>query len=289
MSSRFRSSLSRRGLLGGLAGVALALVAIAPTLPASAQDGGGSIILGARICDTVVADPILSCAPAEVGPVSLYSEDGTTVLTPDQAVADGGLLRWSPVALGNYFIDVDALAIPAGYQLWNIVPAYGNGGGSEYGWYVGVVPGAPEASLYAIYTPIGAEADPSTIDSDGDGASDADEIAWGSDPYDYNSVPGQADPDPSQVDTDGDGATDDVEIAYGSDPYDTNDHPAPLGGSSPIVPTPSSGSYSVTTLPNTGAGAAETADASDTALAVLLGGGALAFAGAALSARRRKA
>lgn len=54
-------------------------------------------------------------------------------------------------------------------------------------------------------------------DADRDGATNADEIAAGSDPADPRSLPGRDEPDPS-ADTDGDGLTDEGESAHGCDP-----------------------------------------------------------------------
>jgi hypothetical protein len=59
---------------------------------------------------------------------------------------------------------------------------------------------------------VGWESDgPSGIDTDGDGLTDAEEEALGS--------------DPAKVDTDGDGWDDGVEEGYYTDPADRNDHP----------------------------------------------------------------
>ena len=55
------------------------------------------------------------------------------------------------------------------------------------------------------------ENDPSSLDSDGDGLSDAEEAELGS--------------DPAVEDSDGDGWNDGVEHSYYTDPVDPNDHP----------------------------------------------------------------
>jgi hypothetical protein len=76
----------------------------------------------------------------------------------------------------------------------------------------------------------------SSVDSDGDGFSDDDELAAGSDPYNPSSFPGSNDPgsppdgNGSVVDTDGDGFSDDDEIAAGTDPYDPASTPGDPGG-----------------------------------------------------------
>ncbi len=75
----------------------------------------------------------------------------------------------------------------------------------------------------------------SSVDSDGDGFSDDDELAAGSDPYNPSSFPGSNDPgspdgNGSSVDSDGDGFSDDEELAAGSDPYNAGSTPANPGG-----------------------------------------------------------
>ena len=103
--------------------------------------------------------------------------------------------------------------MPEGYQLWNIVPGPGpNGGGSENGWFVSLSGAAPSAQLFVVYTPIG-------VDSDGDGASDAEEESFGSDPFDPTDFPVvQAG---NYADSD-DGLSDEEEVLWGSDPNDAD-------------------------------------------------------------------
>lgn len=62
-------------------------------------------------------------------------------------------------------------------------------------------------------------------DPDGDGWSTADEVKYGTDPYDPSSHPSARNPSNAAPDTDGDGWPDDVEIASGTDPNDPNSHP----------------------------------------------------------------
>jgi hypothetical protein len=70
----------------------------------------------------------------------------------------------------------------------------------------------------------------SAVDTDGDGFSDDEEIAAGSDPYNPSSFPGSNDPgspdgNGSVVDSDGDGFSDEEEITAGSDPYNPSSFP----------------------------------------------------------------
>ncbi len=236
-----RSLLSRCRLAGGLLGAAsLALVAISPSAHVSAAGSNGIFVFGARVCSSPEASEnyVAECDPIDPGAVSLSSWDGSTTLTMDDSVNIHGLLHWQdPVAvpLTDYHVDVTGLAIPDGYQLWNIVPGAGEGGGSEFGWYASLTDESPETDLYALYVP------DSGPDSDGDGASDSAEAAFGSDPLDASSFPTvQAGPDggpsagPSDADdSDGDGAGDATETNAGTDPYDASSFPSVQAGPEP--------------------------------------------------------
>lgn len=266
MSSAFRRSpLSRRRLAGGLIGAAaLSLVAISPVAKVGAEDVGGTITFGARFCDTWTPDP-LTCPSIDPGALTLVHEDGVELLTMDESVMDGDNLVWgvtSSVQTGNYFFGAEYLNVPAGYELFDMYAPYGNAGGSEFGWYIGTTAEQPDNALYAVFMPI-------QTDSDGDGAPDTDEIAFGSDPYDASDFPYvQAGPEP------GDGSDTDVSGAEAE--------------TEPAQSIQSGGQLLITTLPNTGAGGASN-DSPDFSLIALLGGGVLALAGAAVSLRRRKA
>ncbi len=255
-----RPLLSRCRLAGGLLGAAtLALVAISPAAHVSAAGSNGAIVFGARICSSPEASEnfISECDPIDPGAVSFASWDGATTLTMDQSVNIHGLLHWQdPVAvpLTDYHVDIAGLAIPDGYELWNIVPGMGEGGGSELGWYASLTEDAPETDLYALYVP---EAGP---DSDGDGASDSSEAAFGSDPFDASSFPAvQAGPDggpsagPSDADdSDGDGIGDATETNAGTDPYNACSFPdldpnnGPSAGSSDCDDTDGDGAGDAT-------------------------------------------
>jgi thrombospondin type 3 repeat protein len=127
------------------------------------------------------------------------------------------------------------------------------------------------------------QAGPDIVDSDGDGASDEAESAFGSDPNDPSDYP-EVQAGPDVVDTDGDGASDAAEIAFGSDPNDASDYPEVQAG-------PESGSGKtvkeaavVTALPNTGA---QPNDGDDSGMLLLLVSGALAAGGLAGTRRLR--
>ncbi len=70
---------------------------------------------------------------------------------------------------------------------------------------------------------------PEMADTDGDGLSDYEEIAWDGDDSSY--APG-VDLDPLNADTDGDGYPDGMEIRYGTSPLDANDYPPPMPATS---------------------------------------------------------
>jgi len=127
------------------------------------------------------------------------------------------------------------------------------------------------------------QAGPDIIDSDGDGASDEAEIAFGSDPNDASDYPEvQAGPEPG--DTDGDGASDEAEIAFGSNPNDASDFPAVQAGPEDGDGTTAEEAVAVTALPNTGA---QTHDGDDSNMLLLLVSGAIAAGGLAGTRRLR--
>jgi hypothetical protein len=226
----------------------------------------------------------------------------------DEATIHGGTLVWGEadnVPLTTYFLETNYAEIPAGYDLWNLMPGAGtNGGGSEYGWYVSLSEEQPAAELYFVYVP-------HEVDSDGDGATDDVEVSWGSDPYDPADFPVvQVGPEPgvdsdgdylddvaegewgtdlNNPDSDGDGAHDGIETSFGSDPMDADDYPAPASAETgEMSNTSSSGAVVATTLPNTGAGTADDGAASDLIAAAALVG-ALALGGVAVARQRSHA
>jgi hypothetical protein len=124
------------------------------------------------------------------------------------------------------------------------------------------------------------------VDTDGDGASDDAEIAFGSDPNNANDYP-EVQAGPESVDTDGDGASDEAEAAAGTDPNDASDFPAVQAG-----PEPGDGTTAetaevatlVTALPNTGA---QPHDDDDASTLLLLVSGAIVVGGLAGTRRLR--
>jgi len=232
----------RRTATGIIGAIAIGLVAMSPVAHVSAADGSGALVFGARLCPTVAASENFTyeCDPIDPGAVTFVTWDGVTTLGMDSAVNANGILNWHApninVPLTDYHVDVTGLAVPDGYELWNIVPGQGEGGGSEFGWYASLTDESPETDLYALYVPDGGP------DSDGDGASDSSEIAFGSDPYDPSSYPEvQAGPEggpsagPSDADdSDGDGVGDLTETNADTDPYDACSFPDldPLHGPS---------------------------------------------------------
>jgi hypothetical protein len=187
---------------------------------------------------------------------SLSDPDSGYFLSYFDAVDYGDTLEWTGVPAGNYFLDTQGLQIPSGYGIWNILPV-GNtvGGGSEHGWFASLSDDHPSAYLKVVYAPVG--------DS--------------------------TDLDPASVDSDGDGAADDVEEAYGSDPNEPADHPKPFssktGGE---VEFPGEAELvSVKTLPKTGAGTpANKSSESKIPLYAAIVCGGIAFAGSGLVKRR---
>jgi hypothetical protein len=116
------------------------------------------------------------------------------------------------------------------------------------------------------------------VDSDGDGASDEAELAYGTDPNDSTDYPEiQAGPE----DSDGDGASDEAEIAFGSDPEDPSDFPAMQAG-----PEPNLNGADVTALPSTGVGMTENRTTNALLLVLVATSTVLAAAGIALVGNR---
>ena len=121
------------------------------------------------------------------------------------------------------------------------------------------------------------------VDTDGDGASDEAEIAFGSDPNDASDYP-EVQAGPEIVDTDGDGASDEAEIAFGSDPNDASDYPEVQAGPEDGDGTTDEEAAVVTALPNTGA---QPLDDDDSSMLLLLVSGAIAAGGLAGTRRLR--
>ena len=229
----------------------------------------GTIAIGSRLCDASQINPSgptdpTQCAVGGLGSIVLYAPDSGYVLNMSDATIHASAAVWGEtglVPLTQYSFGLDGLQVPEGYELWDIVAAPGTDGGfGVNGPYVALSEANPAAQLYLVYTPIdgeGDEVDPSTVDSDGDTLSDADEVnLYGTDPnspdtdgdgeLDGGEVYHGTDPlDPSgepnnnagydgdEIDTDGDGASDAAEEAYGSDPLDPADFPAVQAGPEP--------------------------------------------------------
>jgi len=137
-----------------------------------------------------------------------------------------------------------------------------------------------DASKY----PPNLQAGPEIVDTDGDGASDEGEIAFGSDPYDASDFPEvQAGPE-TNGDSDSDGASDEAEIAFGSDPNDARDYPEVQAGPEDGDSTTAEEAAVVTALPNTGA---QPFDDDDSSMLLLLLSGAIAAGGLAGTQRLR--
>jgi hypothetical protein len=303
MATRFGSINRRRFATGILAFAALGTMAMTPTMHASADSPNGHISIGAKLCLDSSVDP-LTCPDASVGGIGLAEANGNTYLGMGDAVADGESWVWgegaSIVPLTSYFIETNYLDVPAGWEINNLIPAVGDAGGSENGWYVTLTDAQPTAELYFIYTPLDyvdsdgdglsdyqeldvLGTDAYDADPDGDGAPDSDEIAFGSDPFDASSFPAvQAGPE-DDVDTDGDGASDSAENAFGSDPNDPYDFPAVQAGPEPKENT----GVQVSSLPNTGSGEAEGPDGHSDEIIYVASAGLL-IAGAIAGKRMRR-
>jgi len=127
------------------------------------------------------------------------------------------------------------------------------------------------------------QAGPEIVDTDGDGASDEAEVAFGSDPNDASDYP-EIQAGPESVDTDGDGASDEAEATFGSDPNDASDFPAVQAGPEDGDGTTAEEAAVVTALPNTGA---QLFDDDDSSMLLLLLSGAIAAGGLAGTQRLR--
>ena len=86
------------------------------------------------------------------------------------------------------------------------------------------------------------------------------------------------------IDTDGDGASDESEIAFGSDPNDARDYPEVQAGPEDGDGTTAEEAAVVTALPNTGA---QPLDDDDSSMLLLLLSGAIAAGGLAGTQRLR--
>jgi hypothetical protein len=261
-----RMKMYRRSFVGILAVAAIAAGSLS-SLPSASADSTGYISIGARICALPTDYPVDECGVANVGALSLAeSGSGSQILAMDEASYAGDNLVWGDVAdvpLTSYLLDTQYMDVPAGFQVAELVPVYGDAGRSGDDLYVSVTDASPSVEAYIIYRPaagldsdddglndmaeitIGTDpyvADIPGPDSDGDGASDETEIAYGTDPYDASSWPEPVQAGPSDEngnginddveDSDGDGASDEAEIAFGSDPYDAQDFPAVQAGPS---------------------------------------------------------
>jgi hypothetical protein len=129
-------------------------------------------------------------------------------LTLDDATLDDGVFTWASLPLAASPYTVAETRLPAGYDNATVVGAPIN---PETG--AAVVELSPDNSVVGltIYNFQAVAAPP--VDTDGDGLTDEEEAALGTDPLD------PADPAaPEPVDSDGDGLTDEEELAIGTDP-----------------------------------------------------------------------
>ncbi len=193
--------------------VALALAALPARAAADEADYpvGGTIAIGARVCESIPVDP-LDCAKAGgTGPLYLVSDAGDVTLTADEAMIHGGTMVWGEagnVPVTDYRIHLENMQVPNGYDFLDIVAAPGTQGGSGvHGPYVSLSEQQMSAELFLVFVPDdGADPGaPAEIDSDGDGFSDYHELdVLGSNPHD--------------PDTDGDGLGDGEEAVLGTSP-----------------------------------------------------------------------
>jgi hypothetical protein len=207
--------------MGAVALTSLGLMAMSPVHHAAAESTG-RITVNARAC-TVQFDYPLDCALVDPGPVALMEVGGGTTLALKTATRDGLSWVWGDacdVPLTSYNIDTEYMWVPDGFYISNVVASYGDGGSSDDGWYVAVSDNMPESVVSVIFTPY----DPST-DSDNDGATDASETVFGTDPYDSSDFPYAQSGSEGEPDSDGDGYSDDQERYWGTDPYDASIYP----------------------------------------------------------------
>jgi hypothetical protein len=189
----------------------------------------GTVAVSVHLCPATPNDPNVEC---ELGDASGVVIDGPVVLTTDAASVipvqiDGANWIWGEeggLPFGTYFLQPGGIPVPEGYELSEV---RGSVGASGNGWTFVVDETNPEAILNVIYTPVAAP--PDDVDSDGDGLSDAQEAALGTDPANpdtdedglLDGAEVTAATDPTLSDTDGDGFGDNAEVANGTDPNDS--------------------------------------------------------------------
>jgi hypothetical protein len=201
----------------------------------------GTVAVSVYLCPGPPDDPTAEC---ELGDATGVVIDGPIVLTTDATSAipvriHGANWVWGEeggLPFGTYFLQPGGIAVPEGYELSEV---RGSIGGSGNGWTFVVDETNSEAILNVIYTPAAPQTE--ETDSDGDGLSDAQEIALGTDTANPDSdedglldgAEVTAGTDPTLSDSDGDGFGDNAEVANGTDPTD----PASVPPGEPTVDT----------------------------------------------------
>ncbi len=200
--------------------------------------GPGSVTVAVRACpvgqrpETVVGD---FCDPATDGgyAFSLTSIGTGVALTLDDATAAGpATFTFEELELGDYRLVLETLG--PGFDAFLVPEADCEPGGTALAGACdfALTEGTPNVTLTVyLFQPAAAP-----TDTDGDGLSDEDEVALGTDIDNPDSDgDGLADgvevnevgTDPMLADTDGDGADDADEVASGTDPNDPGSVPSP--------------------------------------------------------------
>ncbi|MGH2533205.1 MAG: hypothetical protein ACRDJW_12975 [Thermomicrobiales bacterium] len=170
--------------------------------------GGGSIDITGYLCPTAEssAEECQANGSIALTDVIIATSISGDVLTSATAEQSDDTYSWPIVPFATYTID-PASIVPAGYEL----VAVGGADVDDAGYVFELSAESPSASVGVYLVAEGGEEPEPPVDSDGDGLSDEDEVALGTDPL--------------NPDSDGDCHSDGAEVTAGTNPLDANSFP----------------------------------------------------------------